>query len=87
MCRAAGLHGLADDLRRGGDRDAVEFFTQRADQNRVPEARDSILRLAVRIEPLLERLSVVALHGQRQWDQGACDRQLVGSAQEREVQE
>jgi len=85
VARCRGLHGFAHDLGRGGNRDAVEFLAESADQDGMPEPTDGILRLPVRIEPLLESLPVVSLHLQCQWDQRARDRQLVGRTQEREV--
>ncbi len=38
---------LAHDLRRVRDRDPIEIFVQRADQNRLPEALDGLLGLPV----------------------------------------
>src|SRR6266576_3595731 len=58
-----GLHGLAHDLGCCGDGDPVYVLAKSADQDGMPEALDSILGLTVRIEPLLERLPVVALYG------------------------
>ena len=54
LARGRRLHGFANHLCSGRDRDAVEFLAEGADQNRLPEACDGRRRLAVSVEPLLE---------------------------------
>ncbi len=62
------FHRFANDLRGGGDGDEIEFFAEGADQDGAPEAFDGMFGLTVLIEPLLERLSGVALRGERERD-------------------
>ena len=57
------LHRLAHDLRRVGDGNQVEVFAQGADQDRLPETLDGVLRLVVAMQPVLKRLARIGLLG------------------------
>src|ERR1700733_252368 len=81
------LHRYADDLRSRGNGDAVEGFTEGADEDGLPELFDSTLRLAVLIKPLLEGAAVIFLFGEGERDQRARDGEFVGGGQERKSQE
>src|SRR3984957_20786711 len=57
------LHGFADDLRSGRNRDAVEVFAEGADEDRLPETFDGAGGLSALLQPFGERFSGVGLRG------------------------
>ena len=50
------FHGFADDLGGGGNGNQIEFFAERADQNRLPETFDGFSVCAVVAAPVAEKI-------------------------------
>src|SRR5579863_4948877 len=87
VARRGRLHGFADNLRGGRNRDAVQLLAEGADQDGLPETLDGAGCLVVLLQPVREGFSSVELLSERERDHGAGDRELVFGGQERKMQE
>src|SRR5258708_23933829 len=61
-------HRYANDLRGGGDGDAIEILAECADQDGMPETLNCLLGLMMLVEPFSKWFSGVALLGESEWD-------------------